>query len=117
MKRPIDDFAEYIEHDVLGHLHGITTKKMFGGHSFYQNGTIFAVIIEEDAVCFKADTELIPEFEAAGAVQWVYTGHKKRKPTAMPYWQVPETVLEDKEKITDWARKSIDASLRIQNGA
>ena len=114
MNQPIDDYKEYIEHDILGHLPTITTKKMFGGWSFYQDGTIFAVIIEDDTVCFRADSKLCPEYEAAGATQWVYHGHKHKKPIAMPYWTVPETILEDREKITDWVEKSVAASVRTK---
>lgn len=29
-------------------------------------------------------------------------GHKNKKPTAMPYWSVPEEVLENRERIADW---------------
>lgn len=106
MTKPVDDFKEYIEQDVLGHIAGITTKPMFGGWGFYLDGAIFAVIVGGSELCFKANAELAATYEAAGATQWVYTGHTSKKPTHMPYWHVPEHILEDKEAMADWVEQS-----------
>ena len=100
------DFKEYLVGDVLGHIDGITSKAMFGGFGLYLNGVIFAMITDDDAVCFKADAALAAEYKAAGAEQFTYTGHTSKKPTSMPYWRVPETILEDRETVSDWVARS-----------
>lgn len=100
------DFQEYLVHDVLGHIQDISSKKMFGGFGLYYQNRIFAIITSDDEVCFKATGELAEEYAALGAKQFIYTGHKNKKPTAMPYWSVPETVLEDREQIEDWVVRS-----------
>ena len=106
MNKPIDDYAVYITEDVLGHISDITYKKMFGGYGLYYQNRIFAIITSDDKVCFKATEKLAEEYAAAGATQFIYTGHKNKKPTPMPYWRVPEAILEDRETITDWVKKS-----------
>ncbi|MEZ4200415.1 MAG: TfoX/Sxy family protein [Candidatus Paceibacterota bacterium] len=106
MRKPIEEFHDYITEDVLGHVEDITSKRMFGGFGLYQASRIFAIITSDQEVCFKADETVAKEYAAAGATQFIYTGHKNKQPTAMPYWRVPETVLEDREKIEDWVYKS-----------
>ena len=40
MTKPIESFHEYVVGDVLGHIDGITSKRMFGGYSLYLDGVI-----------------------------------------------------------------------------
>ena len=106
MERAIEDFHEYVMGDVLGHVDGITSKKMFGGYGLYLDGDIFAIITSDTDLYFKVDETNQPEFETVGSHQFIYTGHKNKKPTPMPYWIVPESVMEDREKIEEWAHQS-----------
>ena len=110
MTKPIDDFHDYVIADVLGHIDGITSKKMFGGYSLYLDGAIFGLITGDDELRFKANDETKLKYEALGGQQFIYSGHKNRKPTGMPYWQVPEEVMEDRERIEEWARESASLS-------
>lgn len=38
--------------DVLGHIDGVTSKKMFGGYGLYYCGTIFGIITDVDERIF-----------------------------------------------------------------
>lgn len=62
----------------------------------------------------KADRESAPDFGAAGSRQWVYDGHKGRKPTAMPYWTIPESAVDDHDEMIMWARKASEAGSRAK---
>jgi DNA transformation protein len=106
MSKPIDTFAEYVTGDLLAHIPNITSHKMFGGYGLYQDRRIFAIIVEDGALCFKADAALAETYAAAGAEQFIYHGHKNKKPTPMPYWQAPQDILEDKDTLTDWVYQS-----------
>lgn len=55
MSKPIDDFKDYVVGDILGHIGGITAKKMFGGWSLYLNGAIFGLIASDTDLYFKVD--------------------------------------------------------------
>ena len=44
----MESFHEYVIGDVLGHISGITSRKMFGGYGIYLDGVIFAIITDDD---------------------------------------------------------------------
>lgn len=108
MSKPVDDYKEYIVEDVCAGIPDVSAKRMFGGWGLYQAGSIFAIITGDDEVCFKADAALAKIYKAAGATQFIYEGHKK--PVAMPYWRVPESVLEDRETIAQWVMDSAEVT-------
>jgi len=106
MQKPVDDFKDYLVGDVLGHISGVTAKKMFGGYGLYLDGNIFGLIISDETVCFKVDDTNRTRYEALDSEPFVYTGHKNKKPTTMPYWSVPETVLENRELVEELVYES-----------
>jgi len=106
MSKPIADFHDYVMADVLGHIENITSKRMFGGYGIYLDGVIFAIITSDSELYFKVGDENRAQFETLGSSQFIYKGHKNKKPTPMPYWIVPEEIMEDREKIEEWARQS-----------
>ena len=106
MDQATKDFHEYVISDVLGHITGVTSKAMFGGYGIYLNGTIFGMITDSDELRFKANDTTKDKYEAQGGTQFIYSGHKNKAPTGMPYWQVPEEVMEDRERIEEWAREA-----------
>ncbi len=97
--------------DVFRQVPDVTTKKMFGGLSLYSQGTIFAIIGPDEELLIKARDDLAEALEADGSTQWVYDGHKDKKPTAMPYWTLPESAMDDPDEAASWARRSLE-----QNG-
>ena len=74
-------------HDLLDGLGRVTTRRMFGGHGVYLDGTLIGVVIEE-ALYLKVDAETRLHFEAAGSQPYVYLG--QQPPITMSYWSVPE---------------------------
>jgi DNA transformation protein len=106
MDTAIQDFHDHIMGDILSHIDNITSRKMFGGYGLYHNGRIFAIITSDTGIYFKVDATNQSQYEAYGSEPFVYTGHKTKKPTQMPYWLVPEEVLEDRELIEEWVLQS-----------
>ena len=80
---------------VLGKVH---SRKMFGGYGIFESGAMFALITSEGKIHLKVDQSNRKRFEDAGAEQ-----HGK-----MPYFEVPQNVLENEQKFQEWARASID---------
>ena len=107
MDTAIETFYDHIIGDVLGHISGITSKRMFGGYGIYRDGVIFAIITGDGELRFKADDTTKDKYEARGGEQFTYTGHTSRPPTPMPYWRVPDEVLEDRELITSWVEEAV----------
>ena len=112
MTKPIDDFKDYIVEDILGHIEAVTAKRMFGGYSLYLDGKIFAMITSDTDLYFKVDDSNRAQYEKIGSKPFVYSGWKdpKRKPNTMPYWHIPEEIMEDREKIEEWVRQSATIS-------
>jgi DNA transformation protein len=89
----------------------VSIRRMFGGKGIYHQGVIIAVVLRGELL-LKADAESGPDFAAAGAQQWTYTGSRHGKAVAMPYWTVPDGALDDPDEMTVWARKAYEAGLR-----
>lgn len=89
--------------DLLSSFGEVTAKAMFGGHSLYKNGVIFA-IIADDVLYFKVDDSNRSDYVACGAEPFTYEAKGKR--VSMSYWQVPLEVMEDGAELKRWAEKA-----------
>lgn len=98
-------FLSYVLQDLLGDLEGISHRAMFGGVSLYQHGIIFGIVIE-DTLYFKVNQNNRPQYEALGSTPFTYVS-PKNKIVTMPYWTVPEEILEDPDTLKEWVTASI----------
>lgn len=115
MKKAMQDYHDYVVHDVLGHIEGITSRAMFGGYGLYLQGTIFGIITDIDELRFKVSDENRAQYEALGSTPFEYTGHKDKKVTVMSYYLVPEEVQEDRERVAEWVLQSAALSKKSSN--
>lgn len=93
------EFADYVVHDVLVGISGITARAMFGGHGLYKNGLIFGILVSGE-IYFKVDDALQKKYEALGSKPFTYDRHGKL--CAMKYWVVPASILADREQLAEW---------------
>jgi len=103
-------YAQYI-FDMLKPQGHITIKALFGGYAFYNEGVIFAIIVD-DQLYFKVDDETRADFEAYQSEQFIYQG--KSKEVSMPYMTLPESILENSEELALWVAKACNVSLRAK---
>ena len=98
-------YKEYVvdQHGKLGY---VTVKKMFGGAGIYFNGQIFG-LLANDVLYFKVDNSNKSDYERAGMKPFQPFDDK---PMVMPYYEVPIDILEDRELLAEWAKKSLLAS-------
>ena len=82
----------------LSDLGKVNSRKMFGGYGIFENGAMFALITPEGKIHFKVNQSNQKRFEDMGA----------QKHGKMPYFEVPQDVLQNKQKLHEWARDSID---------
>lgn len=99
-------FHDFVVGDVLGHIPGIRSRKMFGGWGIYKEGKIFAIIADE-ALWFKVHEGNRALFEKAGSRSFTY--RNRGKVYEMAYWSVPEAVINDRRKIEMWVESSLAA--------
>ena len=82
----------------LSNIDGIASKKMFGGYGIFHDGKMFALVNSSCETHLKVDDTLKGKFEKAGSVQ-----HGK-----MPYFSIPQDIMDDSEALVNWAEESID---------
>jgi DNA transformation protein and related proteins len=100
----MDSFKEFIL-DQLSGLNPIRYKKMFGGYGIYYQELFFA-IISDDRLYFKTDPISAKEFKSYEMEPF----HPNPKQKLKNYYEVPEEILEDKEMLIQWARRSSECN-------
>lgn len=102
--------AQYLDYvvDQLGCIGEIVAKKMFGGIGLYYDEVFFG-LISGDVLFFKVDDVNRPHYEAAGAEPFKPYGDES---FSMSYYAVPADVLEDVDKLREWARRAVSAAER-----
>ena len=103
-------FHDFVVHDVLGHISGISSRRMFGGWGIYQNGRIFA-IITNGVLYFKVHDGNRQKFVEADSKPFTY--HKKEKTTQISYWELPESIMNNRTEVERWMQDSLNAQKKI----
>jgi DNA transformation protein len=88
-------FLDYVM-ELLVPLGEVKSRAMFGGYGIFHEGDMFA-LISGSRLFFKVDDSNRAAYETAGS----------RRFHPMPYYEVPADVMEDSEKLTDWAGTAI----------
>ena len=96
-----DSFKDFVL-DQLSGLVDVEARRMFGGYGLYQDDTFFG-IIHKGRLYFKIDESTVGEYRK-----------RKMKPfrpnarqTLKSYYQVPVEIIEDADKLSEWAGKAI----------
>jgi len=97
-----DDYLAYVV-DQLTCLGRVESKRMFGGVGIYFKDLFFA-IIADDCLYFKVDDSNRPDYEAAGMEPF---RPFEDKTATMSYYEVPIDVLENRDRLRDWAQKAL----------
>jgi DNA transformation protein len=91
--------ADYLTKGLEG-LDGISSKKMFGGHGFFHDSRMFAMVSSKGEIFFKTNETNKSD----------YIDRNAEKHSKMPYYSVPEEILKEDKELAQWAEKSILAS-------
>jgi len=98
------DFVE----DLFAGLGPVSCRKMFGGMGVYLDDVIFAIKMSDGVLMLKGAGTMVDRYDDAGWERWTYT-RKNGASAAMPYWAMPEDILDDPELACDWANKALSA--------
>lgn len=104
-----NEYCDYVV-DLLSPLGPASYKFMFGGYGVYVDGLIIA-IVAGDQLMLRADDENRPDFEAAGIGP--FQPYKERN-HSMPFYTVPDDVMDDPDELLEWARKAMAATVRMK---
>ncbi len=93
----------------LAPVGGVSIRKMFGGLGIFRDGVMFG-LVSKDVLYFRADDASKAAYEAEGSMPWSMADHGR--PMTMPYWRVPERLLEDEDDFRAWALAACAAAVR-----
>lgn len=90
----------------LDDVRKVTWRRMFGGVGLYASERFFG-LIDNDRLYFKVDDATVGDYARAGM------GPFRPGPSeaaSMRYYEVPVSVLEDRDFLTVWAGKAVAVS-------
>jgi len=74
---------------------------MFGGYGLY-SGAVFFGIIHKGRLYFKTDDQTRPQYTQSGMKPF----RPNPKQTLKNYYEVPPDLLEDSDRLVEWAQLS-----------
>lgn len=95
--------------ELLAAIGPLRIRRMFSGAGIFDGDVMFA-LIADDTLYLKVDASTRRAFEAEGCGPFCYAG--KGRPIALPYWRVPERLLDEPDELQQWARTAIGVARR-----
>uniref|UniRef100_UPI003F491E56 TfoX/Sxy family protein n=1 Tax=Ensifer adhaerens TaxID=106592 RepID=UPI003F491E56 len=96
--------------DQLSDWAPIKTRPLFGAMALYRDDHVFAMVWH-GALYFKVDDETRRDYEKAGSQPLGYVSDGEDH-VLKSYWEVPAEVIEEHQKLIEWAECAFQAALR-----
>lgn len=107
MNRKDESFKDFVL-DQLHELDDVEARRMFGGYGLYRDETFFG-IIHKGRLYFKIDQSIVGAYR-----RWKMKPFRPNaKQTLKTYYQVPAEILEDAERLGEWAAQAIRCQNKI----
>jgi len=103
-----EGLVDWIE-ESLEPLGRVTRRPMMGGGTLYLDGTVFAIIANEE-LWFKADKSSEAEWDDARCER--FTFEMGGKVGSMNYRRAPADVHDDADALRRWASLAVEAGFR-----
>jgi DNA transformation protein len=103
---------EYLEFvlEWLAPLGAVTSRGMFGGHTLYCDGVVFA-LLADNTLYLKVDDATRAGFERLGLEP--FRPYPDR-PEVMQYYPPPAEFFEDAAVMEEWGRAAVETGRRAQ---
>lgn len=101
MNKKDESFKDFVL-DQLGDLDDVEARRMFGGHGLYKDETFFG-IVHKGKLYFKIDDSTVGAYRERKMEPF----RPNAKQTLKSYYQVSAEILEDADRLCEWARKAI----------
>ncbi len=99
-KKKEDSFRDFVL-DQLRSLEGISCRSMFGGHGVYLGADFFGIVYD-GRLYFKTDETTREKYRSRGMGPFA----PSEKQVLKSYYEVPEEIVEDDERLVSWAREA-----------
>ncbi len=101
-------FANYVL-EQLTESGSIESRKMFGGLGIYVDDVFCAIVSSTNRFYLRVGRNDLKDFTEAGMTQFSGRGD-----AGMPYYEVPEHVVEDSSILSEWSLKARDEAIRAR---
>ena len=101
------EFIEYVR-EIFIPLGSLNKGKFFGGFAFKNGSKQFAIIMG-NTLYFCVNNSSRQKYEAIGMEPFSYST-KRGTVQVKKYYSVPEYLLEDQEKLIEWASEAIQSA-------
>ena len=95
-------FHDFILHDLLRDVPGVTSRAMFGGWCLYKERVVFG-IVAESTLYLKSSASSSPVNDLLSAEPFTYE-HKEKEVQMKDYRRVPEEWLEGGGRVREFVR-------------
>lgn len=99
-KRKEDSFRDFVL-DQLRSLEGVACRSMFGGFGLSLGADFFG-IVHDGRLYFKTDEATREKYRSRGMGPF----SPSEKQVLTSYYEVPEEIAEDEERLASWAREA-----------
>jgi DNA transformation protein and related proteins len=100
------EFRDFALEQLTRVLRSVRSRKMFGGVGIYSEELFFA-LIDGETLYLKVDDSNRGDFEARGLGPFRPMGENGE---VMQYYEVPGDMLEDIDRLRDWAEKAVSVA-------
>jgi DNA transformation protein and related proteins len=101
-----ESFKDFVL-DQLQELDNVEARRMFGGYGLYHDETFFG-IVHKGRLYFKIDESTVGEYRKRKMQPF----RPNAKQTLKSYYQVPVDIIEDGDRLCQWAVKAIQCQGR-----
>lgn len=102
-----DSFREFVLNQ-FDSLEGIQSRPMFGGHGLYRGESFFGILYK-GRLYFKTDDATRSDYIEMGMKPF----RPSAKQTLKRYYEVPVDVIEDPERLREWAERAIACQMEL----
>jgi DNA transformation protein len=104
MNKKDESFKDFVL-DQLQDLDGVEARRMFGGFGLYRDETFFG-IVHKGRLYFKVDEAGVKEYRKRKMKPF----RPNAKQTLKSYYQVPVEIIENADKLHEWAQRALGVS-------
>lgn len=98
--------------ELFAEIEGLSVKRMFGGAGVYKEGVMF-LLLADGAIWLRADPEFAMSLEAEGS-GGRFEMEKDGRISHLPYWRLPDGVLEHPAAASALGRRAWITALRLK---
>ncbi|MFA5917742.1 MAG: TfoX/Sxy family protein [Candidatus Gracilibacteria bacterium] len=110
MPKKTPEYLNYFLQDCLKGDEQFSKKAMFSGYAIYKNKKVFCFYLN-DVIYFKVGKNNIDDYKKYNSKPFKFT-KKDGKIGILSYYELPEELLENREKLNIWIEKSLEVETK-----